>query len=47
MPQTPHDYTLRRDAKDEALLFERVVIYIRQEGYYQQLGERHLHLPRH
>ena len=37
MPQTPHEYTLRRDAKDEAL-FERVVIYIRQEGYYQQCG---------
>jgi hypothetical protein len=37
MPQTPHEYTLRRDAKDEAL-FERVVIHIRQVGYQQKWG---------
>ena len=35
MPQTPHEYTLRCDARDEAL-FERVVIYVRQVGYHQK-----------
>jgi hypothetical protein len=38
MPQTPHEYTLRRDAKDEAL-FERVVMHIRQVGYQQKWGK--------
>ena len=38
MPQTPHEYTLRRDAKDEAL-FERVVNHIRQVGYQQKWGK--------
>jgi hypothetical protein len=38
MPQTPHEYTLRRDARDEAL-FERVVIYVRQVGYHQKWGK--------
>jgi hypothetical protein len=37
MRQTPHEYTLRRDAKDEAL-FERVVMHIRQVGYQQTWG---------
>lgn len=37
MPQTPHEYTLRRDAKDE-VLFERVVNHIRQVGYQQKWG---------
>ena len=46
MPQTPHEYTLRRDAKDEAL-FERVVIYIRQVGLPTEVGQQHLHAPRH
>jgi hypothetical protein len=38
MPQTPHEYTLRRDAKDESL-FERVVMHIRQVGYRQKWGK--------
>ena len=38
MPQTPHEYTLRRDAEDETQ-FERVVIYIRQAGYQQKCGK--------
>jgi hypothetical protein len=38
MPQTPHEYTLRRDAKEDAL-FERVVIHIRQVGYQQKWGK--------
>jgi hypothetical protein len=38
MPQTPHEYTLWRDAKDEAL-FERVVMHIRQVGYQQKWGK--------
>jgi hypothetical protein len=37
-PKTPHEYTLRRDAKDEAL-FERVVMHIRQVGYQQKWGK--------
>ena len=37
MPQTPHEYSLRRNAKDE-VLFERVVIHIRQVGYQQKWG---------
>ena len=38
MPQTPHEYTLRRNAKDEALC-ERVIIYIRQVDYHQKWGK--------
>ena len=38
MPQTPHEYTLRREAKDEDLL-ERVVIHIRQVGYHKKWGK--------
>lgn len=38
MPQTPHEYTLRRDAKD-ADLFERVVIHIRQVGHHKKWGK--------
>lgn len=37
-PKTPHEYNLRRDAKDEAL-FERVVMHIRQVGYQQKWGK--------
>lgn len=37
MPQMPHEYTLRREAKDEDL-FERVVLYIRQVGYPKKWG---------
>jgi len=38
MPQTPHEYTLRREAKNEAL-FERMVIHIRQVGYHRKWGK--------
>jgi GH25 family lysozyme M1 (1,4-beta-N-acetylmuramidase) len=38
MPQTPHEYTLRREAKDEDL-FERVVLHIRQVGYHKKWGK--------
>ena len=38
MPKTPHEYTLRRNAKDE-VFFERVVIYIRQVGYQRKWGK--------
>ena len=38
MPQTPHEYTLRREAKDEDL-FERVVMHIRQVGYQKKWGK--------
>jgi hypothetical protein len=38
MPQTPHEYTLRRDAPDEEL-FERVVLYIREAGYKAQFAK--------
>jgi hypothetical protein len=38
MPQTPHEYTLRREANDEDL-FERVVLHIRQVGYHKKWGK--------
>jgi hypothetical protein len=38
MPQMPHEYTLRREAKDEAL-FERVILHIRQMGYQKKWGK--------
>jgi hypothetical protein len=38
MPQTPHEYTLRAKAPDEKL-FEKVVLYIRQEGYKGEYGK--------
>src|SRR5512147_3247037 len=38
MPRYPHEYTLRRHAKDE-LLFERVVLHIRRHGYTKLFGE--------
>jgi hypothetical protein len=37
MPKTPHEYTLRRNAPDEAL-FERVVRHIRRHGYRKVYG---------
>ena len=37
MPQIPHEYTFRRDAKDEAL-FKRVVIHIREVGHQEKWG---------
>ncbi len=42
MPQTPHAYIHRRNAKCESL-FQRVVICIRQVGY-QQSGAKPLTL---
>ncbi len=39
MPDTPHEYTLRRWARDEKL-FERMVLYIRQHGYQQEFQGR-------
>ncbi len=38
MPQTPHEYTLRREAKDKDL-FERMVLNIRQVGYQKKWGK--------
>jgi len=37
MPETPHEYTLRRNAPDEAL-FEDVVVHIRRHGYRKAYG---------
>jgi hypothetical protein len=36
--QTPHEYTQRKNAKDEAI-FERVVMYIRHHGYKGRFGK--------
>lgn len=38
MPQTPHEYTLKRNAPDPKL-FEQVVVYIRQAGYQAKFGK--------
>jgi hypothetical protein len=38
MPKTPHEYTRRKDAPDEAL-FERVVMHIRHRGYKGRFGK--------
>ena len=37
MPQTPHEYTLRRHAPDEAA-FEHFVMHIRAAGYTAKFG---------
>jgi hypothetical protein len=37
MPKTPHEYTLRKNAPDEAL-FKRVVMHIRLHGYRRVYG---------
>jgi hypothetical protein len=39
MPETSHEYSLRREAPDEAA-FERVVIHIRKAGYQQKFRGR-------
>jgi len=38
MPQMPHEYTLRRNAKDEAA-FEHFVMNIRHHGYREKFGK--------
>lgn len=39
MPKYPHWYTLRKEWKDDEL-FDRVVIYIRENGYPVRFGNR-------
>ena len=39
MSKTPHEYTLRKDAKDESL-FDRVVMHIREHGYRKTFNRR-------
>lgn len=39
MPKHPHWYTLRKEWKDDEL-FDRVVIYIRENGYPVRFGNR-------
>jgi hypothetical protein len=38
MPNTPHEYTARRNAKDLAT-FERFIMHIRNNGYRQKFGK--------
>jgi len=38
MPETPHEYTARRKAKDVAM-FERFVLHIRKHGYRKKFGK--------
>jgi hypothetical protein len=38
MPETPHEYTTRRNAEDVAM-FDRFILHIRSNGYCQRFGK--------